>query len=206
MNVALQHVNDPVPRPSSINPEVSGPVEAIILRAIAKKPDEATFHYYLATAYHQKKLTPQARQSYEKALALSPGMAEAQEGVDLLAQQEAGDKLQEAVNAFNSKKYPQALSLINQTLASNPQNAMAHYYKGLILNAQNKKPDAADSYRAAIQRDANFTDAYYALAILLDERNDKPGARQAFEKFVSLSSQEDDFVRYARERLDDLPQ
>jgi serine/threonine-protein kinase len=38
VNVALKHVNDPVPHPRSINPNVSTAVEAIILRAMQKDP------------------------------------------------------------------------------------------------------------------------------------------------------------------------
>lgn len=173
-------------------------------KAIALKDGDATFHYYLGTAFHQKNMLDRARQQYEKALALNPEMAEAADAITLLAEQEAGNKLQEAVTAFNSKRYPQALSLINQTLGANPDNAMAHYYKGLILNAQNRKAEAVDSYRQAVLLNPDFGDAYYALAILLDEKNDKVGARRAFEKFVSLSQGENDFVRYAQERLADL--
>jgi len=38
VNVALQHVNDPVPRPAGINPSITPPLEAIILRAMQKDP------------------------------------------------------------------------------------------------------------------------------------------------------------------------
>ena len=38
VGVAMQHVNTPPPRPSSLNPSIPPPVEAIVLRSIAKNP------------------------------------------------------------------------------------------------------------------------------------------------------------------------
>jgi serine/threonine-protein kinase len=40
VNVALRHVNDPIPRPTSINPDISPAVEAIIMRSLRKAPAE----------------------------------------------------------------------------------------------------------------------------------------------------------------------
>jgi serine/threonine-protein kinase len=40
VNVALKHVNDPVPAPRSINPDISPALEAVILRALRKDPEE----------------------------------------------------------------------------------------------------------------------------------------------------------------------
>lgn len=40
VGVAMQHVNAPPPKPSSLNPSIPPPVEAIVLRAIAKNPAE----------------------------------------------------------------------------------------------------------------------------------------------------------------------
>jgi eukaryotic-like serine/threonine-protein kinase len=40
VGVAMQHVNAAPPRPSSLNPSIPPPVEAIVLRAIAKNPAE----------------------------------------------------------------------------------------------------------------------------------------------------------------------
>jgi formylglycine-generating enzyme required for sulfatase activity len=37
--VVLKHITDPLPLPSSVNPDVSGGVERVILKAMAKEPD-----------------------------------------------------------------------------------------------------------------------------------------------------------------------
>lgn len=173
-------------------------------KAITKDSQNANYHYYLATAFHQKNDLGKARLEYEKALSLDSTLASAREALDSLAQAEASNSLNDAVEAFNKKQYPKAMSLIDKTLSHNGDNSIAHYYKGLIQEAQNNKTGAIVSYKAAVRYDPNFSDAYYAMALLMDEKNDKVGAKSAFQKFVQLAETEDDFVRYAKERLESL--
>lgn len=173
-------------------------------KAITRDSQNANYHYYLATAFHQKNDLGKARLEYEKALSLDNTLSSAKEALDSLAQAEASNYLNDAVEAFNRKQYPKAMTLIDKTLAQNGDNSIAHYYKGLIQEAQSNKAGAIVSYKAAVQYDANFSDAYYALALLLDEKNDKIGAKAAFQKFIQLAETEDDFVRYAKERLEAL--
>jgi superkiller protein 3 len=171
-------------------------------KAISQDPNNADYAYYLGTAYHQKKDLAKASAAYKKALSLKPDYTDAQKALASIDQQAASADLDKAIDAYNSKNYPVALTLVNQALAKNGQDAMAHYYKGLIFDAQKKPSLAAQSYRDAIRYNADFTDAYYALGVALDTAKDENGARSAFEKFLSLSgSNDDDFVKYARERM-----
>jgi tetratricopeptide (TPR) repeat protein len=174
-------------------------------KAISQDAGNADYVYYLGTAYHQKKDLAKAEAAYRKAISLRPGYSEAQQALTSIEQQTASAELEKAIDAYNSKNYPTALTLINKALSKNNQDAMAHYYKGLIYDAQKKPSLAAQSYREAIHYNVNFTDAYYALGVALDNAKDAQGARSAFEKFLSLSGEnEDDFVRYARERVKSL--
>lgn len=175
-------------------------------KAIAKDPGNADYVYYLGTAYHQQKNTAKAEAAYQKALTLKPAYTEAKQALASINQQTAADHLEKAIEAYNEKRYPAALVLINQALAKNNQDAMSYYYKGLILDAQKKPSMAAQSYQEAIRYKSDFSDAYYALGVALDSAKDTRGARTAFEKFIALSDKnEDDFVKYARERIKSLP-
>jgi hypothetical protein len=42
--VVIKHINDPLPMPRAVNPEVPEPVERIILKAMAKNPDDRYQH------------------------------------------------------------------------------------------------------------------------------------------------------------------
>ncbi len=175
-------------------------------QALAKESANADYNYYLGTAYHQKKDLVKAQAAYKKALSLKPGYTEAQQALASIDQQAASATLDKAIDAYNKKNYPVAFILVNEALSKNNQDAMGHYYKGLILDAQKKPTLAAQSYRDAIRYNPDFTDAYYALGVALDNAKDSTGARNAFEKFLSLSgTNDDDFVKYARERVKSAP-
>lgn len=196
-------------------------------KAIAKAPKEADYVYSLGTAYHQKKDFINAESAYKSAIALKPGYAEAEQALAALRSETASAELESAIDAYNKQQYSAALTRVDQALGKNPQDAMAHYYRGLILDGQKKPALAAQSYREAIRHNPEFSDAYYALGVALDSTKDPNGARLAFEKFLTLSKSasaseksasssavaagttgsaadaqpEDDFVKYARERV-----
>ncbi len=174
-------------------------------KAIAKDAFKANYHYYLGTAYHQQNKLDLAAQAYNHAVTKDPTLAEAREALASIEETQASNTLQDAVDTFNAKKYPQALTLINKAIAAKPTDSLAHYYKGLILGAQNNNTQAAVSYRKSIKLDTGFADAYYALALILDEQNKSAEALTTFKKFIELSpSQDDDFVRYAQDRVKSL--
>jgi tetratricopeptide (TPR) repeat protein len=192
-----------------ISLQTAGQLDAAIAeyqKAMSQDANTADYAYYLGTAYHQKKELPKAQTAYQKALSLRPGYTEAQQALASIEQEVASQDLEKAIEAYNGKRYPQALTLVNQALLKNNQDAMAHYYKGLILDGQKKPSLAAQSYRDAIKYNADFTDAYYALGVALDTAKDSSGAKSAFQQFITLSGpNEDDFVKYARERVKAIP-
>lgn len=174
-------------------------------KGIAKDSGNADYHYYVGTAYHQQNDLTKALAAYKKALSLMPSHEQAREMAASIEKNQAAQDLQKAIDAFDRKNYGQALTHVNAVLARNGQDATAHYYKGLILEAQNKKPAAIQSYREAIRYDGEFADAYYALGVALDDSRDSAGAKNAFQKFVSIAGErDDDFVRYARDRVQAL--
>jgi tetratricopeptide (TPR) repeat protein len=61
--------------------------------------------------------------------------------------------LERAIGAYELNRYPLALDLIQQTLALNPDEAEAHFYRGRILFKQNKLKPAEESLKAAIECD-----------------------------------------------------
>lgn len=174
-------------------------------RALALNPNSATYAYYKGTAYHQKQDFPKALAAYQQALRLDPNQNDAKTAIAQIQQQQSGDQLNKALAEYNASRFPQALTLLNQVLATDPKNAYAHYYKGLTYTAMKNKPAALASYKDATRVDPNFADAYYALGVALDEQRDALGAKAAFQKFVDLApNKEDDLAKYAQTRLQQL--
>ncbi len=192
-----------------VNLQSAGQLDAAIgeyQKALIQDVNNADYNYYLGTAYHQKKDLVRAAAAYKKALSLKADYKEAQQALASIDQQNASADLEKGIDAYNRKNYTVALTLVNQALAQNNQDAMAYYYRGLIYDAQKKSSMAAQSYQQAIRLNPDFADAYYALGVALDLAKDSRGAKGAFEKFITLSgTNEDDFVKYARERVKTLP-
>jgi tetratricopeptide (TPR) repeat protein len=169
-------------------------------------PKNADVLYAIGTVYQQKKDFKQAEASYKSALVIKPGYADAVKALSDLKLSQASGELDEAIKAYTNKQYPVALTKLDATISRNPQEAMAYYYKGLIYDAQKKVAFAITNYRNATRYNPSFGDAYYALGVDLDTQKDTSGAKAAFSKFVQLSGDktEDDFVKYAKERLKSL--
>jgi tetratricopeptide (TPR) repeat protein len=175
------------------------------IKAQELDPKNGHFSYYLGTAYHQQNQLEKAKAAYQKAVSLDNTLAEAQQALDTLVQQGATQKLNLAIEAYGKKQYPQALALVNEAIRTNPTEPTAYYYKGLIQQEQKQPELAIQSYREAIDKKADFSDAYYALGVLLDTKKDVTGAKSAFQKYLELSTgSEDDFVKYARARVEAL--
>ena len=188
--------------------QTSGQLDAAIAeykKSLAKQPQNPEAAYALGTVYQQKKDNANAEASYKTALKLKPGYDDAKKALAELQGSEASASLDAAIEAYNNKNYTLATTKVDQAISRNSQDATAHYYKGLILDAQKKLVPAIQSYRTAIRLNPSFPDAYYALGVALDSNKDPAGAKTIFQKFIQVSTAsgapEDDFVKYARERV-----
>jgi tetratricopeptide (TPR) repeat protein len=174
-------------------------------KAIALAPNNAMFHYSLGTARHQMKQYAPAKTAYKKSLALDPTLTDAKEALAMLEKSSATQSLSDATKAYQAKDYKKASILINAAIAQDPNNATAHYYKGLILQAQQQPDSAITSYRKASQVDPTFADAYYAMAVLMDAKKDRTGAKQAYQQYVQKAGSGDSaYLQYAKQRLQAL--
>lgn len=176
-------------------------------QAIAKSPSNGSYHFYLATAYHQQQLYDKAKAEYEKTLSLEKDnqdvIRQAREALSGIGQTETQSVLTSAVDAYNQKNYTKALTLVNKAIAASPQDATAYYYKALILSDENRPREAVQDYQLAVKYQPDFKDAYYGLGIALDKEKNPTAAKNAFQKFLDLSKNtpDDDFIKYAKQRV-----
>lgn len=62
---------------------------------------------------------------------------------------------------LNEKKYDEALALIDQAIAANPQNAQYYVIKGILLEQDEIKGDAKGAYAKAVELDPYNAQAQY---------------------------------------------
>ena len=182
---------------------------------IAEKPDVAFAHFQLAYAYTALKRPDDARQEYERSIALDPKMPEAQLnlGVLLLERQPAAAVavLRRAVELLPSESRPRYLLGLAQERSGDfsgaaesfagatrldPKDLDSLTRLGQVLLRLGKSADAEGKFRAALELQANSPEALEGLAQSLEQQK-KPQAVDAYRNY--LAAEPDD--KAARSRL-----
>ena len=182
---------------------------------IAEKPDVAFAHFQLAYAYTALKRPDDARQEYERSIALDPKMPEAQLnlGVLLLERQPAAAVavLRRAVELLPSESRPRYLLGLAQERSGDfsgaaesfagatrldPKDLDSLTRLGQVLLRLGKSADAEGKFRAALELQPNSPEALQGLAQSLDQQK-KPQAVDAYRNY--LAAEPDD--KAARSRL-----
>jgi tetratricopeptide (TPR) repeat protein len=119
---------------------------------LAKKPDDALVHYDLGYAYSALNRPGEAKDEYQRAIALDPDMGEAylNLGVTLIpsSPSAAVEPLRHAVELL-------------------PDDARAKWFLGIALENSGNLPDAIEQFRGARKRDDSNVDYSRSLAIAL---------------------------------------
>ncbi len=92
--------------------------------------------------------------------------------------------------------YPRAEEALRQLIATNHQDAAAHYYLGLVLQAQDKTAAAQKEFVATLAVDPTYADAYNWLAFMSKKEGDWLQAKKYYRSLVDLSP------HYGQQRLE----
>lgn len=116
----------------------------------------------------------EAREAYERALALEPRHADARVNLGRLLQ-EAGEAL-EAVGQYLA------------ALASDPAHPTAAFNLGTALEDLGRAGDAIAAYERALEADPDFADAHYNLALLYERAGRKRDALRHLKTYRVLAA------------------
>ncbi len=108
---------------------------------------------------------------------------------------------------LNLKRPQQAETVFTQGLEHAPESHFGHFYQGKALEAQEKRTEAKEAYRQAINRTKRFEPAYQALLKLYEFDEDLQAAIQLYHEFeVSVTPRDNtfrkDFVRFLVKQKD----
>ncbi len=174
-------------------------------QAFALNPNSADTAYYIATILVDNEGSQaEGLQYLNKALALEPEHADAKQLLAYVEEQGDMKKLETAMNLFESEKYDESLTILNEIITKNPKNGYALYYRGMIYDAKEKFADAIVDYEKAIALNNELTIVNYLLGIDYDTLNKAQKALKCYESFVANYAQEDDFKSYASSRIKDI--
>jgi len=174
-------------------------------QALVFNPQSADTAYYIATILIDNEDSKIEGAKYlNMALELEPEHADAKQLQAYLKEQGDMKKLDTAINLFETEKYDDSLSLLNEVISNNPENAYALYYRGMIYDVKEKFNDAISDYEKVVALNSELVIVNYLLGIDYDTLNKSQQALKYYQAFVANYKEKDDFSDYAKSRVKDL--
>lgn len=152
--------------------------EAAVLqkRASEEHPKWGLMHRNLASIYAQQRKFPEAIQSFEKAVQLSPQDLEASFNLGLILSETSNDPA----------TIQRAAQLFQNTIKLQPRFAEGHFSLGNIFYRLGKTDEAIDCFRRAIEVEPRHARAHNNLASLLGAKGDRTNAVNHYQAAINL--------------------
>jgi rhomboid protease GluP len=146
---------------------------AQLQKAVQKQPDKIQLRFALAKAYLMKSQFPQARDEFQRVLALDPRSEDALHGL--------------AYCFYAEKQFPQARDVYSRLLALDTNSAIAHSGLGMVDGAEGKYADAVREYSASAALNPSQQGIYYNLGQAYAGLKQFDSAIAAYQKEQELS-------------------
>ena len=172
-------------------------------RAEKLNPNNTETPYYIGYLYSEQKNWALAEAYLKKALQLNP-QSEAKELLSYVVQNGSLTVLNEGIDLYEKNNYQTALLKFNEVLKKEANNAYAYYYRGLIYDEQKQPKLAINDYLNVLKYSNEFPIANYMLAVDYDTLSNYKEAFKYYQKFISSYSTDDEYLKYAKSRLEEL--
>lgn len=173
-------------------------------QALEFNPNNSDIAYYIGVLYTELENWTSAKISLQKALKINPNNTKAKELLASVVEQNNILLINSVIEKYNKGDYTEALKLISQVLTEDPNNAYAHYYRGLIYDSQKKYNQAIEEYKKSYKNNPTLVVANYLIAIVYDTQAQYAKALEFYKKFVSENKENDEYKAYANSRIHDL--
>ncbi len=178
---------------------------AIVYYKKAEKiaPTNPEIPYYIGYLYSEQQNWMMAEEYLKKAVKLNP-QSEAKNLLSYVIQNYSLALLNEGIELFEKSNFQNALNKFNEVLKKEANNAFAYYYRGMIYDEQKQTKLAISDYQNALKNSEELPIANYMLAVDLDSTSDYKGAYKYYQQFISKYTTDDEYLQYAKNRLEEL--
>lgn len=166
-------------------------------------PQNAEIPYYIGYLYSEQQNWSLAENYLSKAVKMNP-QSEAKELLTYVNQNGSLSILNDGIDLFEKNNFQTALIKFNEVLKKDVNNAYAHYYRGLIYDEQKQYKLAIADYLSVLKNSNEFPIANYMLAVDYDSLSNYKDAFKYFQKFVSVYTTDDEYLKYAKSRMQEL--
>ncbi|MCM1002870.1 MAG: tetratricopeptide repeat protein [Candidatus Gastranaerophilales bacterium] len=168
-------------------------------------PNNAEIPYYIGYLYSEQQKWMEAETYLKKAVKLNPN-SEAKNLLPYVLQNYSLAALGEAIGLYEKSSFESALTKFNEVLKKESNNAYAYYYRGLIYDEQKKTQLAINDYLQVLKNTNELPIANYMLAVDYDGLENYKEAYKYYNNFISVYTTEDEYLQYAKSRMEELKQ
>ena len=160
--------------------------------------------YYIASAYVAMEDLSNAKTYVNLVLAKNPNHQNAKTLLKYINEEETQKSINSALDLYNSKKYNEAYNLLSSMISKNPSSAVAYYYRGMVLDEQNKYDMAILDYKNTLKYDSTFDLAYYSLGVDYDNLKNYKEAFSYYNKYLKATSEQNEYTEFVNKRIEEL--
>ena len=172
-------------------------------KAEAMNAKNAEIPYYIGYLYSEQKKWNEAEAYLKKAIAINPE-SQAKNLLNYVSQNGTLGVLNSGIELYDKKDYTGALAKFNDVLKKESTNAYAYYYRALIYDEQKQTKQAIADYLSVLKNSKDFPIANYMAAIDYDALENYKDAFKYYKKFIAEYTTEDEYLKYARDRMKEL--
>ena len=176
-------------------------------KALELKPTDANIAYYIASLYADSEDLDSAEAYAQKALLINKNHKDAKQLLASIRETNNSNNLNTAISLYDAQKYDESLSVLNQVISEDSENAYARYYRAMIYDAKNNLTAAINDYKKVLN--ANIADLQivnYMLGIDYDNLGKYKEAYGYYLAYAKSSAPEDEYKEYAKARSEELKQ
>ena len=172
-------------------------------KAEAINPKNPEIPYYIGYLYSEQQKWNEAEAYLKKAVTLNPE-SEAKQLLSYVSQNGTLGVLNLGIELYEKKDFAGALAKFGEVLKKESNNAYAYYYRGLIYDEQKQSKLAISDYLNVLKNSKDFPIANYMAAVDYDGLENYKEAFKYYKKFIAEYSTEDEYLKYAKDRIKEL--
>lgn len=173
-------------------------------QALQLSPSNSDIAYSIGALYVNAQNYTQAKSYFQRALSINPNNSLAKDALADMNEVISQTNVQDAVKLIEHQQLDDALKLLNKSLADNPNNADAYYYRATIYDAQNKYHLAIDDYKKSIKLNPEQPVTNYMIAIDYENLQDIKSALTYYNKFINEYTNDDEYSQYVKARIPEI--
>ena len=175
-------------------------------KALDLKPTDSDIAYYIGVLYAEGEDYASSQEYLKKSLALNKNNKKASEYLASIVSQVNTNNLNEAINLYDSGSYDESMNILNKLIVTDPMNAYAYYYRGMIYDTKENKQEAVNNFKNALKysKSDDLNILNYLIAVDLDTMEKYKEAYTYYQKYASSNAPDDEYKQYSSTRLEEL--